>query len=69
MKTLMDSGFANEWVGFRNPMLYPFELRARTSVFISLPALVAPEAVQNLDMPQKLEPTGASHAQLLCCVP
>ena len=50
-------------------MLYPFELRARTSVFISLPALVAPEAVQSLDMPQKLEPTGASHAQLLCCVP
>ena len=40
-------------------MLYPFELRAHTSVFISLPALVAPEAVQNLDMPQKLEPTGA----------
>ncbi len=53
----------------RNPMLYPFELRARTSVFISLPALADPEAVQNLYMSQKLEPTGASHPQLLCCGP
>ena len=35
-------------IGFcpiRNPVLYPFELRALASVFISLPASAAPEAV------------------------
>ena len=41
------------WVGIRNPMLYPLELRALANGFTSLLASVASEALQRLYLPQK----------------